>query len=696
MNLLRSVKRRIYNSLVEAGGGGGGGSLNITPQNLKQFIVKALGFASSAESGRADFETPEFDLSVIKSAKETDSYIAQALSKNKQLMLKAGYYYRSNNDAAVEYLSTRLRIMAFCTGIPTDVLWQEVLDDLNDYSNAYLVKSRVDKIQGGVQAKGILNKKPIGGYFRLDPSTVEIKRDASGNVQQYKQKVGNEEKTFPAVDMVHFYIDRPAGGAYGFPRIQPALEDVKLLRKLEGMVVGMVYRFAVPVYHWMIGLPELGQGASDQEIKDAKKEIEKMAMDGVVITSERTNIKVIGAEGEAIDAKDYLAYMEKRVFSGLGTSESQMGRGGAKQDADSMEAQQHSAVKYIQRTFATFVKDGMFTELLMEGGYQPLTNPDDSVEFVCNEINLETQIKLQNHEMSKFQGNVQTFEEMRKNVGDDKKVVDEGRLYANMVVQKNALELVNAKNQGGGTGTPGPAKEANKSSQNSTKSKNNPTNQNGSRGGPKIKESAESMENDQKLTKNVQDYQDSYASAHKKWCMARNDIIERNEDPQIVLPILKDALVKEFRFKIAQTVGKAREDLGKKLGRQYAFSSKRIFLSELESKIERSAVKTLKDLLGKIKDCETKEEKATIMDAMAYRIRFMAVFAEEKAYWYSFAKYCQEAKIEKIRVKFSRKEEKEGREEFIHTSKITMDSIPPFHPYCECELEPVKPEGKAA
>ena len=82
-----------------------------------------------------------------------------------------------------------------------------------------------------------------------------------------------------------------------------------------------------------------------------------MALDGTVITNEKTNIKAIGAEGTALNAEGYLKYFENRVFSALGVSESQMGRGGAKQDADSMESQAHDTVKHIQRTMSIFVQE---------------------------------------------------------------------------------------------------------------------------------------------------------------------------------------------------------------------------------------------------------------------------------------------------------------------------------------------------
>ena len=46
--------------------------------------------------------------------------------------------------------------MSFMTGTPFDIVLQQVADDLVAYSNAFLIKSRVDMTNiGGLQAKGL-------------------------------------------------------------------------------------------------------------------------------------------------------------------------------------------------------------------------------------------------------------------------------------------------------------------------------------------------------------------------------------------------------------------------------------------------------------------------------------------------------------------------------------------------------------
>ena len=70
----------------------------ITNANLKNFVVKAVGFSGGDSSG--DFASPEYDLSEIKNAIESDSYLNIALRKYSQLIFKAGYNIVSENDSA--------------------------------------------------------------------------------------------------------------------------------------------------------------------------------------------------------------------------------------------------------------------------------------------------------------------------------------------------------------------------------------------------------------------------------------------------------------------------------------------------------------------------------------------------------------------------------------------------------------------
>lgn len=694
----KQKNKQIKEAPAGGGGGGGGKSAQITPANLKNFIIKAVGFASGSSSG--DFQSPDYDLSEVKTAINADSYIKISMQKYAQLMFKAGYTVTSQNDQAAEYIRARLRLMSFSTNNPMDITFQEISDDLVKYSNAFLVKSRMDGTpMGGIQAKGVLDTKPVGGYFRVDPTTITIKRDKNGTVKQYKQKVDSEEKSFKSTDVIHFYMDREGGAAFGTPRIIAALEDVKLLRKIEGSVLSLIYRFAIPLYQMKIGLPEAGFMATDKEITDAKNEVEKMAPDGVLVTNERTSFVAIGAEGEALDATGYLSYFEKRVFAALNMSEAMMGRGGSKQDADSMEGQVHDTVKFVQHIMTIFIENCLINELLLEGGYNPIINEQDIVNFKFEEINLDTKVKMENHAMTQFQGNSIQFEEMRKQMGQRGDNVDEARLYANMVQQKNALEQIDAKNSGamqiagakaqaGSTGSGGNGQVKTPKTSGAITNRNRPQNQHGTTSA-KVKEFTESTDDDSPIAitqKNVDNYKKNFSSVYKKYKEARNDICEHHEKADIILPVSKDGIVKEINRKIAMASQegsqKAFADNGQSGGQML-----KLTLALLNDETEKNVVGLYKDIQGKLKGKEDdRQQMEAVFDAMEYRLRFLTEYIVPKAYWYSYVKACAQMGIKKVYIDFDGSDDRKEHSRIVETGKFSLDDIPAFNAYCDCKI----------
>lgn len=406
--------------------------------------IKAVGYINNNTYRREKFQRCEYNLAEIRDASEADSYIKIALTKYSYMIYKAGWTLKSENQEAIDYIMYRWRLMSYQTDKPMDILFQELADDLVRYSNAFLIKARVDKMPPGCRVKAVgtdTTGRPVGGYFRVDPSSVKIKRDKHGNILKYEQGRGEEKKQWSKEDVIHIYMDKDGNNAYGTPRIIAALDDVKLLRKIEGNMVALIHRFSMPLYHWKIGIPQPGFQASDPEIRKAKSEIEGSSLDGLIITNEKTEIKAIGSEGSAMNMAPYLEYLENRVFSALGVSASQMGRGGAKQDADSMEQQIHDTVKYIQRMLSKFIEHGIINELLLEGGFD-IFDPKNEVQYVFEEISLETKIKKENHEMLKWQSNVTTFEEGRRRMGLRDIPEDEERLFQRMIADKSSLDQI--------------------------------------------------------------------------------------------------------------------------------------------------------------------------------------------------------------------------------------------------------------
>lgn len=701
---------------------------DMNKNTYKKLLVKATSLLRGSSGGRGTkFEPPEYDFEEIKNACEADSYIKMALMKYSYMLFKAGYVIRSDNEEAAKYIKQRFKIMSFATKQPIDILFQECGDDLIKYSNAILIKSRVQQIMPGVKATGFFKDKPVGGYFRVDPASIEVKRDQHGTIMKYVQSIDGDEKEFDPADVVHIYLDKEAGNAFGTPRIIAALEDVKLLRRIEGNVVTMIYRFAMPLFQWIIGLAQPGFQATNKEIEEARREVDNMALDGTVITNEKTQIKVIGAEGNALDASNYLTYFEKRVFSSLGVSESQMGRGGAKQDADSMESQAHDTVKYIQRTMAIFVENFIINELLLEGGFNPILNEEDVVKFEFNEINIETKIKVENHEMAKFQANMITYKEMRRKLGGkedvdledlykfkieveaDKRMTEsktEGTLEVTELSGEQSMELAdkNAENQmklakqnakmqkaNGGTAasnkTPSPKGNGTNKSNTPNKAvsnKNTPENQHG-KTSVKVKEAASNV------IKSRQQDRKTYSAVYDKYYNLCNDIIANKEDIDILIPLTLENMLMETRIYLNMAsvdgVNAAAIDIKKYQNSIVTLPRIKVSMSMTEDAAKKSITKLLKDIKKKVKNEEDPKKIQAIFESMEYRIRLMLEYVLPKIYWYSYLKTGQALKYTEAEIFFNGSEDEKEHDKLIDLENINLDEIPPFHPFCDCTIK---------
>lgn len=594
--------------------------------------------------------------------------------------------------------------MSFATQKPMDILFQEIADDLVKYSNAFLIKKRVDAIPGMPGLQPIFADKIVGGYFRVDPASIRIKRDLNGNVLKYEQGYGRNKKQFYPRDVIHMYLDKDANNSFGTPRVIAALEDVKLLRKIEGNVSALIYRFSMPLYQWIIGLPQPGMGGTDPEIQKAQREVENSTLDGILITNERTTIKAIGAEGTALNAQGYLTYFENRVFSALGVSASQMGRGGAKQDADSMEAQIHDTVKYIQRIMEIFIREYILSELLLENGFNPILNEEDIVDYEFEEISLETKVKKENHEMLKYQSNVTSISESRRKMGYKDSPDDEEKLYKNYIdtkarmkeidrtaehqkeIAKMSIQSRNANNSGsaskGSTANKSPRSSKSSSPNKAVDNNNRPANQHG-KTSAKIKEAFNSEYNKKVYTKEIY-------SIYMDAC----DDIMNGEDSDLILPLTAETISTLLERIVDMNSNQGMVDALKDINtnvKKVSMPKEKIVLTKFYEEFSNDLKHIFKNI---VKDLD--KEDADIEQAFnkyEYKVRFLEDYYARKSYWYSYVKTGAFVGIDKAYIKFSSDKDANENKDVIDTKAFTVEEIPAYHSFCNCEITYTKPKA---
>ena len=449
-------------------------------RELTTGTVKRLGIRYGDITSK-DFEEAEFDLSQIDDGYNTDSYIRQGVDKYVDQIFKEGFQFYGRDTAVVDYIRLRFSFMAEATGIPTEQLFTEIAEDVVKYGNCFLAKSRVSdqaSLPPTVTVTGIAGAQPVGGYFPINATTMQIKRDKNGVVQQYQQEVDDTTVKFKAEDMIHIYYKREKGNAFGTPFLHPVLDDVRALRQAEENVLKMMYRNIYPFFHVMVGDDETPGG--ENEINEVKDQIDGMEVDGGLVTTNRVEIKPI-ASNQVINAQPYLQYLEERVFSGMGIPAILFGRGGTanRSTGDNMTSEMADRIRAIQRIIEVFVNEYIIKELLLEGGFDPVLNPEHVVEFRFNENELDSKVKRDTHYVYLYEHNAITEDEMRKELGRDP-ITDRALMYQTLITQANEAHSASVR---GGT-----ASSSGSNSSDGTKATNNkqkPTNQYGTKSSPK-------------------------------------------------------------------------------------------------------------------------------------------------------------------------------------------------------------------
>lgn len=415
------IAKRFFKELLpisgietDASGSSGGGA----GRELASEVVKRIVYKDNSDT---DFEDPQFDLSDIQAGYNTDSYIRQGVDKYVDQIFKEGYSFYGTDTNAVDYLKLRLAYIAEASATPTAQLLMDIAEDVVKYGNCMVVKARnsdPNALPQGVNVTGLYGKDPVVGYFCVNPITMKCKRDDYGTITEWQQETDKGKQTFKPEDVVHFYYKREKGFAYGTSFLIPVLDDVRALRQAEENVLKMMYRNIYPFYHVAVGTEE--QTGTSAEVEALKDAIDGMDVEGGLVTTERVQIKPIASD-KVIDAEPYLKYMEARVFSGMGIPAIMFGRGNTanRSTGDNMTSEMADRIRAMSKVIELFFNSFIVKELLMEGGYDPVLNPDQNVEFRFNDNDVDVEIKKQVHAIYKYEHNAITEDEMRDELGMD-------------------------------------------------------------------------------------------------------------------------------------------------------------------------------------------------------------------------------------------------------------------------------------
>jgi hypothetical protein len=662
-------------------------------------------------SGRStDFQEPDYNLTDVAAAIDTESYFRTAVDKFVNEIWKHGWGFVGKNDDAVAYVKRRFHQIAMVTEQPTDDLFEDIARQMVMYSNVFLEKKRSDTASGGHRWTRFDGKQliPIAGLFVLDSTSMEIARKDNGKPLRYKQVLPNPSREYPewpADNMMHMHYSRQRGLAFGTPFVIPTLDDIRALRSMEQNVEILVFQHAVPLYLYKVGT-ELAP-VQDGEIEDLQNRLEEMPKHGVLIVSERHTVEAIGAQGEAINAEPYLNYFKNRVLSGLRVGSVVMGEGDTanRSTAATINAIVQDVAQAFQKRLKIFI-DLLITEILAEGGFEwDVGQFDKLVELFIPEIDLEKKIAQENHYIQLWENNAITAAEYRRLTGRDPFTDEEwdDTFWMRIGQPKALIQALDEKfvQQGSNKGTT--ATSTSSTTKKTTANKNRPANQHGSRSAPKTNKDEADTDIEDTIGEGVTDehaallvrlgYPDYNATLRVIYSDMKRDLASRLDE--------KDK--KEMLEGTTEAGRSAMLDATRAYVRR-AFNTGALkggYSSGEELGVQMLLDEAIKDVKRLTNDVQKEAEKAfengrdslsliSKMEAMVYRTDFIARTQLMKAYNQGIAKAA--IFFDDTRIGVSKNsQEKDGCKEEERIVDLSdpeaINSLPPFHPNCTCTLQ---------
>lgn len=380
-----------------------------------------------ADRHRGNWFKPEYELTELQVAQDTDSFLFKAIQKKVHRFVLAGWEFVGNDKETVNYIKKRLKEIEMVSGQPFDLLMTDLAHDLIRYSNCAWVKVRnKDAATGKVRQYRGKELEPVAGYFILPFETLWFKIKKNGEIKKIMQEQPNtgETKEFFPEDVIHFYTNRKPGFTMGTPELLPVLEDIALLRRLEENIEEMIDSNLHPLFHYTVGNDNMPERFGPDGIKETdlvRNTIEYMPSGGIFVSDHRHKIEAIGSEGKALKINEYLEYFKKRVYAGLGVSAMDMGEGDTanRSTANTLSKIAIQDVEALQKAIKTFVETYVINELLLEGGYEEAIYDDArKVHIKFGSVDKEQKSKEENQTIQLWLNKLISQAEARKRLGE--------------------------------------------------------------------------------------------------------------------------------------------------------------------------------------------------------------------------------------------------------------------------------------
>lgn len=377
----------------------------------------------------------QYDFSESYRIADTECFVSTTINKKRSLILKEGYKLISKNTKDVEYLNKRLNEIGFVTGYSLDKLLNEVVTSLLHNHNAFIYISRGTDSSTGNKRAVDGNKQPIAGFFPLAEAKVKLIENEYNEVIGYRYDYNTRVyNVFEQDEIIHIPIDKKPTLNIGTPPLEAVKDDILSLRQIEESLEQLIYKMTVPLIHATIGSDKfpagIDQSTGRPETDVVNEQLLYMEDAGGITTTHRVNLKMLGAESQALRLDGPLQYYKNRVLVGLIISDVDLGTGttttGGAADVISEALQQN--IEMYQKVIEDVIVEQVLTPLLLEKPQnvnKQYLNDSEKVKFKFNNTNLDSKIKTESHYINEFNSKLITREEYRALTGREPLTVGE-------------------------------------------------------------------------------------------------------------------------------------------------------------------------------------------------------------------------------------------------------------------------------
>lgn len=396
-------------------------------RGLKSPILSYFGKSDLMSSSFDRFKPHEYDLYEYSRLIDTEAIAYKAFERKKSLIFKNGYEIKSLNYENAEYIRQRLREFKYVSGLSFESFLEELVYNLIVFHNAYCLFYRnYEKSTADTRYSNDKEIQPLAAVFNFPTESIERDIASNGDVLRYRQRIDyNSYKIFQSKDVKHLTYNKRSGFTMGTPPLEPVKDDILALRRIEESVETLIYKSLFPIIHVKVGSennPAKTLRNGQSEVSLMTSVLQEIDDYGGVVTSERVEIKSIGAESMALRVETYLKHFLERVMIGLGVSSTDLGVGDSsgKSTGEVISQTLKEAVTDMQRVIARFITEELFTELLVESGRYDakyLIPENELVHLSFNSLDRDAQIKIESHYLNLANSGIITQSELRGKIG---------------------------------------------------------------------------------------------------------------------------------------------------------------------------------------------------------------------------------------------------------------------------------------